>query len=393
MSDRYLFFAVSGLIFIGVIFSLSLPVYHTQHVGLSQFHFFARQTLWAAIAFFVMWFLARQDPVRWVGRVGFFLFFFFFALMFIMPFLPHSIVPSINGARRWMRFEALSISPVEFFKVGFVYFLAWSLTRKIYKPKAGAKEQFSFARELGTLMPYGLIFIVTVFLIAVIQNDLGQVIILASTMALMIFFAGSSIKLFVSLIGVSFVAAIALIMQAQHRIERVTQWWSSVQDFVLSIFPDIVADALRVEAAPSDGAYQITQSLYAIHHGGLFGTGLGGGIVKLGFLSDVHNDFVLSGIAEEAGLAGVLLVSLLMLLAIYRIFKIANRSENPVFYLFSIGIGVMFGAQFLMNALGTTGLIPLKGITAPFLSYGGASLAASSIAVGLVLMISSKARI
>jgi cell division protein FtsW len=392
-SDRYLFLVVSALIFTGLVFALSLPLYLTHSIGTSQFHFLLRQGAAALMAIGFMWLLARADPGRWVGRVGFGLFFLFFGLMFIMPFLPESIVPTINGARRWIRLGGLSLSPVEFFKVGFVYFLAWSLTRKFYRPRTEAGERFTFAREVGLLLPYGLIFLVAVVLIAVMQNDLGQVIVLGATMALMIFLAGSSVKVFFFLIALSTVGAVGLILQSTHRIERVINWWSGVQDFILSLFPGFIANALRIEAAIVDPAYQVNQALHAVHHGGFFGTGLGGGVVKLGFLSDVHNDFVLAGIAEETGLIGITLVSLLVLLMVYRIFRIANRSENPVFYLFSVGIGVMFSVQFLMNALGTTGLIPLKGITAPFLSYGGASLVASGLAIGLVLMISTRARI
>lgn len=393
MSDRYLFFIVCALVFCGILFSYSLPVYFAQSAGFSQFHFFIRQSFAALIAIAFMWWLARRDPDRWLSRMGFGLFFFFFLLMFVMPFLPESIVPTINGARRWIRLGGLSLSPVEFFKVGFVYFLAWSLTRKLYRPKALTQERFTFAQELGTLVPYALIFVVAVVLIAVMQNDLGQVIVLGTTMALMIFFAGSSIKVFFFLIGLSLLGGMALILQTRHRIERILQWWGSVQDFVLSLFPDFIANALRIDDVIANPAYQVTQSLHAIHNGGFFGTGLGNGVVKLGFLSDVHNDFVLAGITEETGFIGVLLVSVLLLLAVYRIFRIANRSENPVFYLFSIGIGTMLAVQFLMNALGTTGLIPLKGITAPFISYGGISMVASGIAIGLVLMISRKARL
>ncbi|MDR2033172.1 MAG: FtsW/RodA/SpoVE family cell cycle protein [Helicobacteraceae bacterium] len=391
MSDRYLFFYVAALTFAGALFALSLPLYLTQRIGVAHYYFFIRQISYALLSIFLIWFIARLDADRWATKIGFGLFFIFFALMFFMPFMPETLVPTINGARRWIRFGSLSVTPVEFFKVGFIYFLAWSLTRKLYRPKT-TKESFTFAQELGALMPYAAIFLVAVILIAVMQNDIGQVVVLGSVMALMIFFAGSSVKVFLFLIGVSFFGGIALILQARHRIERVLQWWSSAQDFILSLFPNFIADVLRIEESSASAAYQVTQSMHAIHHGGLMGVGLGGGVVKLGFLSDAHNDFALAGIAEETGLFGIMLVSILILLAIYRIFKIANRSENPIFYLFSIGVGVMIASQFLMNALGATGIIPIKGIPAPFLSYGGASLVAFSVAIGLVLMISKKAR-
>lgn len=393
MSDRYLFIVVALLLTLGVIFSYSLPLYLTQALKLSEFHFFLRQLIAVALSIAAMWLLARQKPSVWISRIGFGLFFLFLGVLFVMPFLPESVVPTINGARRWIRVGALSISPVEFFKVGFVYFLAWSLTRKLFVPKTNEKESFTFAKEIGTLVPYVAIFVLAVVLIAVMQNDLGQVIVLGVTMTLMIFFAGSSMKVFFFLIGMSVVGGTILIAQTQHRIDRVLQWWTTAQDFILSLFPDFIANSLRIDGVVANPAYQVSQSMYAINHGGFSGTGLGSGVVKLGFLSDVHNDFVIAGIAEELGFVGVLLVSLLILLVIYRIFRIANRSDNPVFYLFTIGIGVMIAVQFLMNALGAVGLIPLKGITAPFISYGGASILALGFAIGMVLMISQKAKI
>lgn len=392
MSDRYLFFLIATLLTAGLLFAYSLPIYLAQAHKLSQFHFLLRQAVAVFLGIVTMWFLARMDPDIWIKRIGFGLFFIFFAVMIVMPFLPETVVPTINGARRWIRLGFLSIAPVEFFKVGFIYFLAWSLTRKLFIPKT-AKESFSFAQEVKTLVPYLLIFIAAVGLIAIMQNDLGQVIVLGATMALMIFFAGSSMKVFASLMGLSILGGTILISQTQHRIDRMIQWWGGVQDFVLSLFPDFVANVLRIEDVALNPAYQVTQAGYAINHGGMFGTGLGSGVVKLGFLSDVHNDFVLAGIAEESGLIGIMLISLLILLTIYRIFRISNRSENPTFYLFSIGIGTMIAVQFLLNALGSVGLIPLKGITAPFISYGGASVLGFSFAIGMVLMISQKAKV
>ena len=153
-----------------------------------------------------------------------------------------------------------------------------------------------------------------------------------------------------------------------------------------------MADYLRVERNTLDEAYQATQSLNAINNGGLFGQGLGNSVFKLGYVSDIHTDFVLAGIIEETGFLGAGVIAFLIISIIHRIFKIANRSENPVFYLFCVGIASMIGFQFLMNALGISGVMPIKGITVPFISYGGSSLLSLSIAIGMVLMISKKAK-
>ncbi|MCV6608178.1 MAG: FtsW/RodA/SpoVE family cell cycle protein, partial [Campylobacterales bacterium] len=164
------------------------------------------------------------------------------------------------------------------------------------------------------------------------------------------------------------------------------------QDTLLTFFPGWMRDRLRIDGETVDPAYQVAQSLKAFYNGGISGTGIGSGIIKLGYLSDVHTDFVLAGIAEEGGLMGIILLSLVFLIIIYRIFKIANRSANHIYYLFAIGIAIMLSSQFLINALGVVGLIPLKGIAVPFVSYGGSSLLAMCVAIGMIIMISKKVK-
>ena len=110
----------------------------------------------------------------------------------------------------------------------------------------------------------------------------------------------------------------------------------------------------------------------------------------MGFLSEVHTDFVLAGIAEEFGFIGVSLVTFLFLSILYRIFKIANRSEDSVGYLFSLGVGLLISFAFLINAYGISGLTPIKGISVPFLSYGGSAIIAAAVGIGMVLMVSKK---
>lgn len=159
-----------------------------------------------------------------------------------------------------------------------------------------------------------------------------------------------------------------------------------VQDGVLSIFPDFIATSLRVKEFPEP--YQVGHSLNAMNNGGLFGTGLGEGALKLGFLSEVHTDFVLAGITEEIGFLGLVFVLILFLLVIIRIFRTSRRVQDNKFHLFSLGIGLMVSIAFLINSYGISGLIPIKGIAVPFLSYGGSSILATSIAIGMILSIS-----
>jgi len=182
-----------------------------------------------------------------------------------------------------------------------------------------------------------------------------------------------------------------LIIGSEHRILRIKMWWATAQNFILSLLPDSLASRLRIEDLPEP--YQIYHSFNAIKNGGLFGVGLGNGNIKLGFLSEIHTDIVLSGIAEEIGFIGVFAITALIFMIIYRIFKIANRSENQIYYLFSLGAGMLIAFSFLINAFGVSGITPVKGIAVPFLSYGGSSLLATSILIGMVLSISKKAKL
>jgi len=278
---------------------------------------------------------------------------------------------------------SISLAPVEFFKIGFVFFIAWSFARKLLN-----KSKMTFWEELRTYAPYLFVFVVAVVIIAVFQKDLGQVVVLGATLMVLFVFAGSSKKFFVSVISLVFSAFIALIFFAPHRIARIKSWWGTVQDGILDVLPFEAVQNLRVEAGKEP--YQISNSLNAIHNGGLWGEGLGNGQFKLGYLSEVHTDFILAGITEELGFLGLVFVTFTMLLIVFRIFKIASKVKNPMHYLFSIGIGLLISASFILNSYGISGITPIKGIAVPFLSYGGSHILASCIAIGMVLMISKK---
>ena len=143
----------------------------------------------------------------------------------------------------------------------------------------------------------------------------------------------------------------------------------------------------------NDEPYQISHSLNAIAHGGMFGEGLGLGIFKLGFLSEVHTDFVLSGITEEIGLFGLGIICIIYLWMILRIFRIAGRCEKKEYFIFCSGIALLLLFSFFMNAFGIISLTPLKGVAVPLLSYGGSSMWAICIGLGYVLMISKKVKL
>lgn len=385
-TDKTLFIICSFCIFIGIVASYSLTTFTVLYYEYeSSFHFFTRQLVVGLFSIFIMWSLSQLDPDKYLKPIGFIIFFSCLFAMGFMHYLPDSMVTSAGGAKRWIRLPGISLAPVEFFKIGFVYFLAWSFARKLNPANKTLKEEFLL------VLPYFGVFLIVIYLIAVMQNDIGQVIVLAFTLSVMAFFAGTSFRFFWVTMSFGIIVFIVAVLTSHNRIMRMKAWWSTVQNFVLSLFPESIANVLRVESAPEP--YQLSHSLNAIKHGGLFGEGLGSGLIKLGFLSDVHTDFVLSGITEEIGAFGTICISLIFLYIIFRIFKIASRSEQRVYSLFSLGIALLIMSSFIMNAYGITSITPIKGISVPFLSYGGSSLLATSIGIGMVLMISKKANI
>ena len=384
MPDRALFVSASSLIAVSIVLIYSLSAYTVVLFEYAPLHFAVRQLVYGLFSIMLMWSIAQLDPDVWLGRIGFTLFFGGLILMLAMPFMPASLVTEVGGAKRWIKFAGISLAPVEFFKIGFIYFLAWSFSRKIrHHSTLGIKGEFR------QFLPYAAFFVLVMVLIAVMQKDLGQVMVLAMSLLFMLMLAGSSFRFFLVLMGMAVIAFIIFIFTAQHRVARIVSWWSLAQDSILSLLPEFIASHLRVQS--HDEPYQIGHSLNAIHNGGIFGTGLGGGTFKLGFLSEVHTDFILAGTAEEFGFAGVMVIVLLFAWMLMRIFKIANRVGSGRYTLFSVGVGLQLGFAFLLNAFGISGITPIKGISVPFLSYGGSAMMAAAVGVGMVLMISRKA--
>jgi cell division protein FtsW len=383
MIDKPLLAGVMALLTLSLVMSYSLSAYTVLHFDYGDFHFFIRQSMAVFLGFGTMVLLSQMDPDKWFSRIGLSLFVLFFILMIAMQFLPASLVTAVGGAKRWIHVGPMSLAPVEFFKVGFVFFLAWSFSRKLLN-----KTKMKFWEEVRTFTPYLFVFMIAVVIIAVFQKDLGQVVVLGATLMVLFLFIGSSWKFFLTLLSAGLSAFVGLIFLAPHRMARIKSWWGTVQDNILSLFPFESVQNLRIEAGKEP--YQISNSLNAIHNGGFWGKGLGNGQFKLGYLSEVHTDFILAGITEELGFLGLALVTLTILFIVFRIFKIASKVKKPMYYLFSIGVGLLISLAFILNSYGISGITPIKGIAVPFLSYGGSHIWASCIAIGMVLMVSKK---
>lgn len=368
MIDKPLFGATVILLILGLVMSYSLSSYAVMQYHFPDSHFFIRQLIAVIIGIILIIVLSKLEADRWFKPIGMILFVTFLIILLSMPLLPESYVHNIGGAKRWINLGAISITPVEFYKVGFIMFISWSLVRtRLPLGEMRLKD------EIKVFIPYVSILILSTLLIAVFQKDLGQTVVLSATLLVLFILVGSSFRFFFMLAGLGLTSFILLIVTQPHRIKRIKDWFLSFDN-----------SANRLET------YQISNSLDAIHHGGFWGTGIGNGQYKLGFLSEVNTDFVLAGIAEELGFFAIVGVVGLMLFIIYRIFKIAGKINNPTYYLFCVGAALLITFSFLINSFGIAGITPIKGIAVPFLSYGGSQVIASSISIGLVLMISKK---
>ncbi|WP_457560662.1 FtsW/RodA/SpoVE family cell cycle protein [Caminibacter sp.] len=374
--DIIIFVVVAILMLIGAVFSYSLPLFLEHLKGWNEYHFFSRYIVYAFFGFIFMIVLANLNPDKWFNIIGFSILIISGIMVIAIPFLPSSVAPVIKGAKRWIQIGSIHFAPVEFFKIGVIFFLSWSFTRKIGKAK-------NLKEELKTLLPY--LFVLGIFwaIISMLLSDLGQVMVMLGIFITLLFAAGGKFKTFALILLLGAIGGFYAVLSKPYRLERIKTWYNTA---LANYIPHYKTNASIIQAG------QVSESLNAIHHGGIFGTGIGNGVFKLGYLSDVHTDFVLAGIAEEAGLVGITIILGLFAVLLYRIFKIANRSEKQEYKLFALGVGALIALQLLINGFGITSILPLKGLTVPFLSYGGSSLLAFSVAIGMVLMISKKAK-
>jgi len=282
----------------------------------------------------------------------------FSIIMLLLIFIPYVGIRA-GGARRWLNLGFFSFQVSELVKICIILFLAHFLSRKMNYLK-------SFSR--GMLVPL----LVTFFIIGLIimEPDFGTAVIIAVILMLMLFLAGCRVRYLAGLTAMLIPAAVWMIMFKSYRLDRLKVFLNPWND-------------------PGNKGFQIIQSLLSFGSGGTFGVGIGDGMQKLFYLPEPHTDFILSVIAEESGFVGVVVVIFLFGILIVRGFMVAFRAPDLFGTLLAAGLTMVLAMGAFINIAGVMGLIPLKGLTLPFLSYGGTSLIMSLVAVGILLNISS----
>jgi cell division protein FtsW len=280
-------------------------------------------------------------------------------VLLALLFIPHVGIRR-GGATRWLNLGFFSFQVTEMVKIAIVVFLAHLLTRKVHQLK-------KFSR--GVLIPLSITSVV--ILLVLLEPDFGTAVIIASILLLMLCLAGSRIK-HLLILGASFIpVGVWLIWHKGYRLARLTA------------FLDPWKDA-------GNTGFQIIQSLLSFGSGGAFGVGIGDGMQKLFYLPEPHTDFILSIIAEESGFIGVTIVIVMFALFVFRGFMIALKAPDLFGTLLAAGLTMVIALESFINIAGVMGLIPLKGLALPFLSYGGTSFIMSMTAVGILLNISTQ---
>ncbi|MEL6722887.1 MAG: putative lipid II flippase FtsW [Pseudomonadota bacterium] len=300
--------------------------------------------------------LAYQVPVHWWDKGSIWLYSIGLILLGLiwLPDLGHEV----NGARRWLALPLFRVQPAELMKLFAVLYLASYLARRQTEVESSL---WGFSKPfLMLLIPCGLI---------ALQPDFGTVAVLLFLTFALLFLAGARLRHFI-LPGLIAVAALAmLILAADYRIDRLVSFTDPWQ-------------------YATKGGYQLVQALVAFGRGGLFGVGLGNSIQKHFHLPEAHTDFMLAVIGEELGLLGTLTIIGLFSLLLWRTFVIGRaaqaRSALHAAYL-AYGLGLCLGTQAFLNIGVNLGALPTKGLTLPFLSFGGNSLIVCLIASGILL--------
>jgi cell division protein FtsW len=275
------------------------------------------------------------------------------------------VVGKVAGnALSWIEVGARSIQPSEFAKLSVIIYLS-----AVYAKKQSYINEFN----KGVVPP--LVYLSMVCLLVAVQPDFGTAGIIFLIASTIILSSGMNLKNIIRLILIVFcvVAPMAVVMQSEI--------FSEKRMARLTSYSDPFADE-------SDTGYQLANSYYAIGSGGITGLGLGQGVQKLGYLPEAHTDFIIAVISEELGIFGVGFVVLSLAFIVLRGIYIALKCKDPFGSLLAIGISSMIGIQSFINLGGATGIIPLTGVTLPFVSYGGSSLLQMAIAMGILVNVS-----
>ena len=343
--DRWTLSCVLALFGIGLLLGLAASPPLASKNGFEPFHYVQRQAFFGSIAMVVLFVTSMMSPtlVRRLAVIGFVV--AFIALMG----LPFFGTDSGKGAVRWYSLGFASLQPSEFLKPGFIVLAAWFMAA---------------SQEVGGPpgKTYSLMLTLAIVLFLAMQPDFGQAALVLFGWGVMYFVAGAPILLLVGLAGIVIFGGTLAYSNSEHFARRIDGF----------LTPEV------------DPTTQMGYATNAIREGGFFGVGVGEGQVKWS-LPDAHTDFIIAVAAEEYGLICVLVVITLYSIVVVRSLMRLMKERDPFIRLAGCGLACIVGVQAMINMGVAVRLLPAKGMTLPFISYGGSSVIASGIAVGMLL--------
>ena len=343
--DKWSMSCVLILFVIGLLLGLAASPPLAARNGFEPFHYVSRQAVFGGLALVAMLLTSMMSPtlVRRLAVLGFLA---AFVALAMLPFLGTDFG---KGAVRWYSLGFASVQPSEFLKPGFIVVGAWMLA---------ASQQIN--GPPGTAWSFALC--VAIVLMLALQPDFGQACLVLFGWGIMYFVAGAPMILLVGMAGLVILGGTLAYSNSEHFARRIDGF----------LTPDV------------DPTTQLGYATNAIREGGLFGVGVGEGQVKWS-LPDAHTDFIVAVAAEEYGLVLVLIIIALYASIVVRSLLRLMRERDPFIRLAGTGLACIFGVQAMINMGVAVRLLPAKGMTLPFVSYGGSSLIAGGIAVGMLL--------
>ena len=350
-----LFFTMLSLIFIGLVMIYSSSYIWASYKFDNSLKYVIQQGLFVLLGLGIIYILLKLNSDFFYKNAKWFLLISFILLILVL-------IPGIgvirNGSRSWFGIASFGIQPSEAMKLAIIIFSAKFLSDQ---------------KKIGTLksvFPILLIMLLA-FLLIMLEPDFGTGVILVMSSLALLFVAGLKVKYFYGLGIIGIIGSIILILIAPYRLERITSFLNPWKD-------------------PLGTGFQIIQSLYAIGPGGLFGFGFLNSRQKHFYLPEPQTDFIFSIICEEFGVFGALIVIALFTLLIILIIKLALNQDNlfKKYVIFGLGFQIIF--QTALNLCVVVGLIPVTGVTLPFISYGGSSLLITMTSIGIILNLTKK---
>jgi len=341
-----------------MVYSASIAMAEAEKTfGFRAYYFLARHGVYIAVGV-ALAALAFQVPVAVLQRAAPYL--FLGGMLLLLLVLIPGVGINVNGSRRWLPLGLATMQPSELMKV-FVALYAADYTVR--------KAAFMHDFRKGFLPMFAVMFCAGSLLL--IEPDFGAFVVVTCIAMGVLFLGGLNWRLFAGLIVLLLLAFVALIVLSPYRLQRILGFMDPWSD-------------------PFGKGYQLSHSLIAFGRGEWLGVGLGGSVEKLFYLPEAHTDFLMAVIAEELGFAGVAAVIALFALFIHRAFAIGRQSASLERYFAALvaqGIAVWLAVQTFINMGVNMGLLPTKGLTLPFLSYGGTGIVVNCVAVALLLRI------